>query len=164
MSFYMTLPNNSSSNHYNNKQSNYTTKLDNPLSFTVPYEVALVEFSYRQYLSFDIGLMKIKFNKDSDYRPCRIMIFDNEPIEHLIERINYEIEEYYIKLAYLVETNKIDPYQDHFEMIRDIDKHLKQGQVFDRSQQPNINMPKFGLKKDYKNRLFLDIPENTFHV
>ena len=33
MSFYMTLPSNASSNHYNNKQSNYTTKLDNPLSF-----------------------------------------------------------------------------------------------------------------------------------
>ena len=164
MSFYMTLPSNSSSNHYNNKQSNYTTKLDNPLSFSVPYEVALVEFSYRQYLSFDIGMIKIKFNKDNDYRPCRIRIFDNEPIEHLIERMNYEISEYYTKLAFLVNTNKIDPYQDHFEMIRDFDKHLKEGLVFDRSQQPTIKMPTFGLKKDYKNRLFLDIPENTIVV
>ena len=161
MSFYMTLPSNSSSNHYINKQSNYTTKLDNPLSFTVPYEVALVEFSYRQFLSFDVGLIKIKFNKDSNFRPCRIRVFDNEPIEHLIERINYEIGEYYIKLAFLVETNKIDPYQDNYEMIRDMDKQLKEGQTFDRAAQPNIAMPKFGLKKDFKNRISLDIPDNT---
>ena len=161
MSFFMTLPSNASSKHYNNTQSNYTTKLDNPLSFSVPYEVALVEFSYRQYLSFDIGIMKFKLDKDSQYRQFRMRIFDNEPIQHLMERFNFEIEDYFSKLAFLVDVNKINPYEDNYERIKDFANQLKEGQYFDKEAYSNIKLPKFGMKKDYANTLTLNIPDDS---
>ena len=47
MSFYLTLPSNSSSLYYpDNSQSNYTTKLAKELNNLDGYEVALVEMNY----------------------------------------------------------------------------------------------------------------------
>ena len=144
MSFFMTLPSNASSKHYNNTQANYTTKLDSPLTFSVPYEVALVEFSYRQFISFDIGIMKIKFKNEEKYRPFRLRVFDNEPIEHLVERLNNEIEDYHAKLDYLVDVKKVDAYIDNNELIRDFDK--QQDNAVFQKQRYTKKLPKFGLK------------------
>ena len=94
MSFYVTLPSNASSQQYNNTQSNYTTLINNPFMFSVPYEFALVEFSYREFMSFDIGSIHVKF-EGTDFLPYKILAYDNEPIVHFIDRFNYQIAEYF---------------------------------------------------------------------
>ena len=77
MSFYVTLPSNVSNNYYTNTQSNYTTKLDSPFNLTVPYEVALVEFAYREFMSFPIGQINVKFMNSDSFLPFKLPLIMN---------------------------------------------------------------------------------------
>jgi hypothetical protein len=55
MSFYVTLPSNASLDLYDNKMSNFTTKLNTPLKFNIPYEVALVEITFKERWLSNVG-------------------------------------------------------------------------------------------------------------
>ncbi len=60
MSFYLTLPSNSSSLYYpDNSQSNYTTQLAKELNNLDGYEVALVEMNYAPYFANDLGVIQV---------------------------------------------------------------------------------------------------------
>ena len=95
--------------HAVNTQSNFTTHLSTPLYLTVPYEVALVEFVYREFISFDIGTIKVKFPKDVSSRDFQIYAYDNEPLDHLINRLNCEILDFNIKLECFVKAQNSNP-------------------------------------------------------
>ena len=158
MSFFMTLPSNVISHHHNNKQSNYTTQLSSPLSFSVPYEVALVEFSYRQFISFNIGSLHIKLDGDTKFRIYQINIYDNEPLEHFVERFNFEINDYFSKLAFLVAKNKVDAYIDHSDNIRKFDEQPGVDQYVKTN---TLVLPKLTIKKDTNNTVTLVIPHKV---
>lgn len=90
MSFYVTLPSNSSSDLFNNTISNFTTKLHIPIELNRAYEVALVEFSYDHYWKINIGKLyyhhsdNIIFDIDIDHR-------DGDSIEKLFVSINHQL-------------------------------------------------------------------------
>ena len=63
MSFYVTLPSNSSMEFYpDNVITNFTTQLKIPIKFDVPYEVALVEISFNQSWKKKLGLLNFSYN------------------------------------------------------------------------------------------------------
>ena len=122
MNFFITLPSNVETPHYQNKQSNYTTPLDTPIIFNIPYEVALVEFAYREFIEIDIGTIFFKYTtNDKNFRPMKIKAYENEPKDHFIDRINYEIANYYSKLGFL--TAK-DINLDDSKYINDFEKRF----------------------------------------
>ena len=161
MSFYMTLPSNASTNHAVNTQSNYTTHLNSPLNFSVPYEVALVEFAYREFVLFEIGSIKVTFGKETKPRIFQMTAHDNEPIDHLINRLNYEILDYFIKLECLVKVNKIDPLEnqnlyvkENWEKLENRDKiYIENYQYFKQ------RCPYFESRSSFKNLVTLVIPD-----
>jgi len=106
MSFYVTLPSNVDNSNYKNTQSNYTTLFPVPLSFNVQYEVALVEFTFREYMSMDIGHILVQFPQDTEFRPFKIKAFDNEPIQHLINRLNSDMNDYFAAVEFLALDRK----------------------------------------------------------
>jgi hypothetical protein len=63
MSFYVTLPSNSSMNfNSNNVQSHYTINLPNRLYLNKNYEVGLAEISYNQSVNVSLGVMLVELN------------------------------------------------------------------------------------------------------
>jgi hypothetical protein len=120
MSFYITLPSNTTSKHYDNTQSNYTTELTTPLSLDVPYEVALVEFSYREFLAIDIGAILFSFvdPQTGEFIRYDMIAYDNEPTSHFIDRINTEIVEFYTKIliiGYIADRKTVE--QVYFDKV-----------------------------------------------
>jgi hypothetical protein len=156
--FYVVLPSNSSSNHTNNTQANFTTYLNNPITFRVPYEVCMKEFSYREYISFDIGDILLKFIGETQYRPFNLMAFDNEPIEHFINRINFEILSYYSKLAY---KSTLNPYVDQSEQIQKEWNELTidQQNYNNKYNECKLKCPTFKIINNFN--LLLTIPSGT---
>jgi len=60
MSFYITLPSNSSSIHYpDNTQSNFNTQLAKEINNLEDYEVALVEMNYAPFFASDLGIVQV---------------------------------------------------------------------------------------------------------
>ncbi len=53
MSFYVTLPSNTTSPSSNNTQAAFTTNLGRQIELKGVYEVGLVEFSYTQEIELD---------------------------------------------------------------------------------------------------------------
>ena len=176
MSFYLTLPSNASTNRYANTQSNYTTLLDNPLNFGVPYEVALVEFSYREFILFEIGSINIKFpDKTEDFfnreifRKFNLYAYDNEPIDHIIDRFNFEIVEYYSKLAYCGKKKLITDYEksDHNDFLKQNWNKIRKHVDFDESYYQTVNnkyqilCPEITLYRKSNNHAFFRVPSGT---
>ena len=60
MSFYLTLPSNVTSEIHTNRQSNFTTHFKIPIRLSSEYEVALVEFTYREFIEVDLGQIHVK--------------------------------------------------------------------------------------------------------
>ena len=175
MSFYVTLPSNASTKHYNNTQSNFTTLLDNPLNFSVPYEVALVEFSYRELMSFEIGFINVKFpDKTEDefpkeiFRKLPLFAYDNEPVDHIIDRINFEIVEYFTQLAYCCKK-KLTSYQEanSFSLVKSKWNSIRNLNDFDENYyQLTYNKylklsPQINLYNKSNNHAFVSVPEGT---
>ena len=98
MSFYLTLPSNVTSEIHTNRQSNFTTHFKIPIRLSSEYEVALVEFTYREFIEVDLGQIHVKYENDTNFRPFNLIGYENEPRDHFIERINEEILNYYTKL------------------------------------------------------------------
>ena len=113
----MTLPSNVETPHFQNKQSNYTTPLDSPIILNIPYEVALVEFAFREFIQIDIGTLYFKIG-DAPYAEFKLIAYENEPKDHFIDRINYEIINYYSKKTYMRDNNgnlEFSEYRADFE-------------------------------------------------
>ena len=90
MSFYVTIPSNSSLNVFDNTISDFTTQLHIPISLSGPYEVALVEFSYDHYWTINIGKLFYYYNSGEVYS-IDIIHTDGEPLEKLFKSLNHQI-------------------------------------------------------------------------
>lgn len=90
MSFYVTLPSNSSMNMFDNSISNFTTQLHIPIKFNGPYEVALVEIAYDHNWDVDLGKIKYIYS-DEITLESQVLYRDGEGFEKLISKINVEI-------------------------------------------------------------------------
>jgi hypothetical protein len=88
MSFYVTLPSNSSFEFYpNNKLNNFTTKLHSTIKLDGDYEVGLVDISYPQNWSYrKNGKIQFKINKNEVVYQVKFQNFDN--MEELIKDID----------------------------------------------------------------------------
>ena len=148
MSFYVTLPSNGSMDIYkNNKQSNYSNKLSIPLTLTSNYEVALVGISYFEYIKVNMG--KISFTNALDYNELlslEVYVFESEPIEHFVQRINKAIDEKIVQKLYTQSNLKNS----------DFDKITEQTIKTNLKDKKRLN---FEVKK---NKLYMIVPENQF--
>ena len=111
MSFYVTLPSNSSTNLFDNTISNFTTQLHIPIRLNGPYEVALVEFSYDHYWKVNLGKLFYIHNEKNDHNH-KIFEFDiihqeGDSIEKLVSLINKEIDNHLIQHE-IEERKRID--------------------------------------------------------
>lgn len=89
MSFYVTLPSNTTSPSSNNTQAAFTTNLGRQIELKGVYEVGLVEFSYTQEIELDLGLMTIEVkNKIIN---IDIKVQEHTKFETLLNRINTKI-------------------------------------------------------------------------
>jgi hypothetical protein len=87
MSFYVTLPSNTTSPSSNNTQAAFTTNLGRQIELKGVYEVGLVEFSYTQEI--DLGIMTIEV-KDKIFN-IDIKVQEHTKFETLLNRINTKI-------------------------------------------------------------------------
>ena len=88
MSFYITLPSNSSLEYFpNNTLNNFTTKLHSALRLDGEYEVGLVELSYPQNWKYRRD-GKILFKEKSRSEIYKIRFSNFESIESLIQSMN----------------------------------------------------------------------------
>ena len=107
MSFYVTLPSNSSMEFYpDNVITNFTTQLKIPIKFDVPYEVALVEISFNQSWKKKLGYLNFSFN-GSQYKFI-VEPGDGELFEATIERLNKKLQDTMIPL-YIVHLSRAKP-------------------------------------------------------
>ena len=101
MSFYVTLPSNSSMDLYpNNTLSEFAVQLKDPIRLDVQYEVALVEFTYKHSWSLEVGKLVIDLLNERDYDTFNLVYHDGESISSFTHRLNGEIWTYYIKKEY----------------------------------------------------------------
>lgn len=144
MSFYITLPSNSSMNYFpDNSLTNYRTQLPIPLKFDVPYEVALVEIIFRQNWSIDLGI--IEYHHGKELFRLNIKAKDGEYITNVIDNINKDLEKY--ALDYLkkdLEANGATP-----------DKIFQEQEILKKS----INLPKFIFRFSI---LSFQCPDNAY--
>jgi hypothetical protein len=99
MSFYITLPSNSSSLNYpDNTQSNFNTQLAKEINNLENYEVALVEMNYAPYFATDLGIVQVNgeylksiYNTRNESIEVPISIYVKTNIMQLCDQINSEI-------------------------------------------------------------------------
>ncbi|CAF1087084.1 unnamed protein product [Brachionus calyciflorus] len=83
MSFYVTLPSNSSMDLYpENTMTDFTVLLKDPIRLEVQYEVALVDLTYKHSWSLEV------------------VYHDGENIQSFTSRLNGEIWKFYINKEY----------------------------------------------------------------
>lgn len=101
MSFYVTLPSNSSMDLYpENTMTDFTVLLKEPIRLEVQYEVALVELTYKHSWSLEVGQLFIQSLNGPNYDVFKLVYHDGEKIKSFISRLNGEIWKYYIKKEY----------------------------------------------------------------
>jgi hypothetical protein len=84
----------------NNTMSNFTTILTVPLRFDVPYEVALVEITYRHTWHIPLGKLEIDLKANQEIETFEIELGDGEHIEKFAQRLNSMVEERYLRNLY----------------------------------------------------------------
>lgn len=101
MSFYITLPSNSSMELFpNNTMTDFTVILKEPLRLDIQYEVALVELTYKHSWSLQVGRMIVRLTNEYSYDVFYLVYHDGENIKSFVNRLNGEVSEYYIKKEY----------------------------------------------------------------
>lgn len=101
MSFYVTLPSNSSMDLYpDNTMTEFTILLKEPIKLDVQYEVALVELTYKHSWSLEVGQLIIQPLIGSSYDVFKLIFHDGESILSFTHRLNGEIWKYFIKKEY----------------------------------------------------------------
>jgi len=139
MSFYITLPSNSSSFNYpDNTQSNFNTQLAKEINNLENYEVALVEMNYAPYFATDLGIVQVNgeylksiYNTRNESIEVPISIYVKTNIMQLCDQINSEITRtlIYYDFAYRsnILFNKVEDniVKNHFEF----NKNAKLNQI-----------------------------------
>jgi hypothetical protein len=166
MSFYITLPSNVKSYSQTNTQSNYTTEFDDPLKIEGNYEVALVEFTFREFIEIELGRMMINYESENNkWREFMLYAYENEPIDHFFDRINFEIVEYYTNLAYYKTKEKLtDPYNSNhrynLKRLKETDNEIDIESYHKINDEIKKKCPIF-TKIPSTNRVVVQIPINT---
>jgi hypothetical protein len=111
MSFYLTLPSNSSMQYFpNNALSNYSTKLSNTVELNGKYEVALVELMYPiNWKICHSGNILIKNDKKDFVKSYSITINAMDNINDILNNINVEFknDNVFVKFEYDNITKKV---------------------------------------------------------
>ena len=144
MSFYITLPSNSSMNFYpNNTLTNYRTQLPIPLKFEGIYEVSLVEMIFRQSWNIDLGILEYHHGKEISR--FNIQSKDGEYTSNIIDTININLEKFAIEnLKKILESTGFTP-----------DKINQEQEILKKSK----NLPKLILKYSL---LTFQCPDNCY--
>ena len=101
MSFYVTLPSNSSMDLYpNNTISQFTVALKEPIRLNSNYEIALVEMTYKHSWSLQVGKLYIDLVEPNFMDTFDLVYHDGENIKNFAFRLNGEITQYYIEKEY----------------------------------------------------------------
>ena len=101
MSFYVTLPSNSSMDLYpNNTLTQFTVQLKEPLRLDVQYDVALVELTYKHSWSLEVGVLVVDIMNNGETDSFKLILHDGENISSFSNRLNGEIWMYYIQKDY----------------------------------------------------------------
>lgn len=117
MSFYVTLPSNSSMNLFpNNTATHYSTELANELLFEVPYEVALVQIDYNHSWHYYLG--ELYFNHRGEEHDIHLNSNEGQTFEEFIKIVNDKIEKIYIP----IETVNADNNNENFDRNKYIDE------------------------------------------
>ncbi len=90
MSFYVTLPSNSSMDYYDNTVSNFTTHLSIPIQLNGPNEVGLVEITYDHCWEIDLGYIKYMDLSKNVFK-IPIVHLDGDSFSKLFTKINKSI-------------------------------------------------------------------------
>lgn len=91
MSFYVTLPSNSSQGYFDNTATEFTTQLQFPIRLNGPYEVSLVEITYDHCWDVDLGSI-FYFHSDKHVSfGSKIILRDGENFNSFLGRINQDI-------------------------------------------------------------------------
>jgi hypothetical protein len=106
MSFYVTLPSNSSMEIFkNNTISNFTTQLHTPIRVNVPYEVGLVEFSYDHVIEIKLGTITYHINDlNTDIKIDFMFTKEEHGLKRAIDNYNEKLLNAYTEL---IENNSI---------------------------------------------------------
>jgi hypothetical protein len=107
--FYLSLPSNGSSKSFpNNKQSNFTTLLENPIELLGRYQVALVEISNFSNFSVNLGSIIFKnpffgsvYENRTEFIEFEIRIDNGVDLSQFCSKLNYEIQNNFIKTEFL---------------------------------------------------------------
>jgi len=128
--FCVDLPSGTYYSGYRNSQSDYKVQLAKPLIFKKPTKVMLAEFGYRDFMFFEIGTFNISlmdFDNTNDiykidtFYSYTLIAYDNEPLNHMFNRINNEITNYFSKFVYCIQENLLIDYDFIDEnLIKDI--------------------------------------------
>ena len=112
MSFYLTLPSNSSMQYFpNNSLSNYITKLSNTIELNGKYEMALVEIMYPvnwKLPNHDSILIR---NINKDFTKAYSIVFDAlENVDEIFKKFNLQLknDDVLVKFAYNDITKKVE--------------------------------------------------------
>ncbi len=101
MSFYVTLPSNSSMDLFpNNTISNFSVALKEPIRLDTYYEVALVEMTYKHSWSLNVGKLFIDLIEPAYLDSFNLVYHDGENIKNFAYRLNGEITQFYLEKEY----------------------------------------------------------------
>ena len=127
MSFYITLPSNSSKQFFpSNTLQNFTTKLASNIKLYGKYKVALVEIFFPTDYKVDYGEIYLDDIKAKYKSTTQIYLKDNENIEQFLGELNTNLTNVFSnRVKFSLESNQhvsIDLQQDH---LLGISKRLK---------------------------------------
>ena len=101
MSFYVTLPSNSSMDLYpNNTISAFSVSLKEPIRLETNYEVALVEMTYKHSWSLNVGKLFVDLVDPNYLDTFNLIYHDGENIKNFAYRLNGEIVQFYLRKKY----------------------------------------------------------------
>lgn len=104
MSFYVSLPSNSSMNLYDNTVSNYTTKLKYPIKLNGPYEVGLAEIIFDSNWDIELGFLII--NTDNKILKIPLSHRDGQSYDTFLKKISENILNEYANLELEIALQK----------------------------------------------------------
>ena len=112
MSFYVTLPSNSSRREFpDNSLTHYTTKLRNPIKLEGQYEVSLVEMIYPKNWKYrnDANIRLYQNNNSNEFTIIKVQFFVNETLKELLARLNnlFSISDTAAEIEYHDQSGKI---------------------------------------------------------
>lgn len=148
MSFYITLPSDSSKNTYkDNTQSNFTVLLQEPLNIS-EYEVGLAEINYFHKIKIKIGELTFYNNKSEKIKIADIEAFEGEQYDSIIKRIEKSLLNHFGENSNKIEQNRTffnnEVIQNHFTYkTKDIINF--EGEIFNYFFDISVDKPK---KKD----------------